>query len=133
MTGARLVLFTEDERNEAHTQFPSNRRPDAAAPDTSIPPPRWQDNAACLGMDREMFFAADVSKPKKVCSSCDVQEICLWFTMMMEHPGQRYGMFGGMTSVARQRLGQSIGQEQAATFYDEDVRVWRRSLGQEAA
>lgn len=77
-------------------------------------------------MDREMFFSGDIHTPKKVCNRCEVQEICLWYTMMMEQSSQRYGMFGGMTTTARQRLGQGISQEQAATFYDEDVRVWRR-------
>jgi len=72
----------------------------------------WQDDAACRGMDTELWFPASLrAKPKEpvarmrlrkaleICQSCPVRKECLAFAV---RTGQR-GIWGGLTEEQRRR------------------------------
>lgn len=64
----------------------------------------WHADAACRGVDAEIFFPGsdEESGPAKaVCSTCPVREICLFFAVKR---GERYGVWGGLTERERGRL-----------------------------
>lgn len=63
---------------------------------------RWQLDAACNGMDRELFFSAerdDLAPLRAVCASCPVQQDCLDYAN--EH--RLLGFWGGATETERKR------------------------------
>lgn len=69
----------------------------------------WREDAACAGMDTELWFPARaypkgaelkrVWKAQEVCVSCPVRLECLTFAL---RTGQR-GIWGGMTEEQRRR------------------------------
>lgn len=69
----------------------------------------WLDRAACLGMDRTIFFSdphdvAGTQAALAVCARCSVTEECLAWAL--EHPTSsgRFGIFGGTTPIERRRM-----------------------------
>lgn len=62
---------------------------------------RWQDDAACLGMDTNLFFTLPNGKPKPVvvetCARCTVQEECLSFSVKHDE----YGVWAGLSRSDR--------------------------------
>lgn len=71
----------------------------------------WQDDAACLGIDPEMFFTDGGPVPAQIlaiCNGCTVRTECLDFAMDIEgeHVGHRHrqGVFGGLSGLERSRL-----------------------------
>jgi WhiB family redox-sensing transcriptional regulator len=71
----------------------------------------WQDDAACLGIDPEMFFTDGGPVPAQVraiCDGCNVRRECLDFAMDVEGQdlGHRHraGIFGGLSGKERGRL-----------------------------
>lgn len=73
---------------------------------------RWQDRAACKGMDPLIFFGpehAETVKEKRdredaakgVCAVCPVQNECLEYALDAR---EAYGIWGGMTEVERKAL-----------------------------
>ena len=77
----------------------------------------WQLNAACRGMDSEVFFHPDGQrgaaraererKAKAVCESCPVLMQCRDHALKVREP---YGVWGGLTEEERDasyRLGRS--------------------------
>jgi hypothetical protein len=65
--------------------------------------PKWEDRAACKGMDTNIFFpghgATTVKQAKAVCAECPVQTEC--FLKSNHVFSQRYGIWGGMTAKER--------------------------------
>ncbi len=68
----------------------------------------WTAKAACIGVDPELFFVDEFDNPsarldtdlaKAVCGRCEVRPECLQTAI---DNGERYGVFGGMTT--RERL-----------------------------
>ena len=69
----------------------------------------WRDDAACQGMDTEMWFPSSsglqredrkrVRVAQEVCASCPVRMQCLAFAT---RTGQR-GIWGGLTEEQRRR------------------------------
>lgn len=64
----------------------------------------WMDFAACKGEPAEIFFSdADdheaISKAKKICGQCPVQEPCLDMGMKLKH-----GVWGGLSAAERSML-----------------------------
>lgn len=59
---------------------------------------RWQELAACSGMDVELFYPASADpspglrKALLVCAACPVRETCLSEAVAR---GERYGIWGG--------------------------------------
>lgn len=67
---------------------------------------RWKDDAACRGMDTNLFFP-DEDNPtdyrkfvtaRKVCASCPVSTECLDYAITLNI---EIGMFGGMSRKQR--------------------------------
>lgn len=70
----------------------------------------WRAEAACLGVDPELFFPrrndAASGKPdreaaKAVCRPCPVREECLDHALAA---GERHGIWGGLTELERKPL-----------------------------
>ena len=65
-----------------------------------VPVDNWADQAACKGMDPNIFFAEDESVAKKVCQSCPVVISCL-----SQYIGKDIdGIFGGTNYKDRRRI-----------------------------
>lgn len=73
---------------------------------------RWQDAAACKGMDPTLFFGpehAEAVKEKRdredaakaVCITCGVKAECLEYALAAREP---YGIWGGLTELERKAL-----------------------------
>lgn len=73
---------------------------------------RWQDLAACKGMDPTLFFGpehAETVKEKRdreetakaVCVRCPVKQECLEYALEAR---EAYGIWGGMTELERKAL-----------------------------
>ena len=72
-----------------------------------IPPaPAWQIDAACLGVDPDVFFPAkSVAAAKRICADCPVVGECLTFVMELEDSdGERTGVWAGLSPRERMRL-----------------------------
>ncbi|GHH74526.1 hypothetical protein GCM10018793_15960 [Streptomyces sulfonofaciens] len=69
----------------------------------------WRQYAACRDEDTEFFFPIgtrgsalqQAQEAKAVCGRCPVAEACLRFAL---ESGQRYGIWGGLDEVERDRL-----------------------------
>lgn len=64
----------------------------------------WHSEAACRGVDAELFFPGsdeEAGPAKAVCATCPVRETCLAFALKR---GERYGVWGGLTERERGRL-----------------------------
>ena len=64
--------------------------------------------AACAGLppeERELFFALGNShtKAKKYCLACPITEECLQRVLEFEEPGERFGVWGGLSARERNR------------------------------
>jgi WhiB family redox-sensing transcriptional regulator len=67
-----------------------------------VPPTQWQDEAACKTLPLEMFFPPaeqEADAAKTICSACTVREPCLEAALAT---GERFGIWGGMTTDERQ-------------------------------
>jgi WhiB family transcriptional regulator, redox-sensing transcriptional regulator len=73
---------------------------------------RWQDRAACKGMDPTIFFGpehTEVVKEKRdreevakaVCRTCPVNQECLEHALESK---EAYGIWGGLTELERKAL-----------------------------
>ena len=70
----------------------------------------WRDEAACRGMDVQLFFGPDgeawperkirENKAKAVCASCPVRARCLGYAL---GNSIRYGIWGGLDEEERAR------------------------------
>ncbi len=69
----------------------------------------WRSKAACLSVDPELFFPigntgpaiAQAAEAKRVCASCEVQEICLQWAIANN---QDAGVWGGLSEDERRSL-----------------------------
>lgn len=81
-------------------------------PGPSLTPDRdqsWRDQAACIGEDPEVFFAApsessDRALALAVCDGCRVWEACLKDALATETTGSVHGIRGGTTPERRQLM-----------------------------
>ena len=74
------------------------------------PDHEWRDDAACSGVDDELFFPsaddeAAAMAAKKICAMCPAQEQCLQYALATN---QSEGVWGGMSSGDRRRLRRRI-------------------------
>jgi WhiB family redox-sensing transcriptional regulator len=70
----------------------------------ALKPGEWILGAACAETDPEAFFpdnGGSMDRVKAVCGRCDVRERCL--TEALERD-EAFGIFGGLSAEARQRL-----------------------------
>jgi WhiB family redox-sensing transcriptional regulator len=71
----------------------------------------WQLQAACRGLDSEVFFhpdgqrgsarAAREAKAKEICASCPVMMACREHALKVREP---YGVWGGLTEEEREQV-----------------------------
>lgn len=64
----------------------------------------WRDQAACRGIDPEVFYPAtdDEAEPAKyVCDQCPVREPCLEHALSVR---EKEGVWGGCTERERRRI-----------------------------
>lgn len=66
----------------------------------------WQADAACLGLDAEMFHPdpdndADALPAKAICAQCPVSEVCLDYALARN---EKDGVWGGTTARERRRM-----------------------------
>ena len=76
----------------------------ARLPRDPLPPDFWQDQAACYGVDPEVFFPAseDEAGPAlSYCRTCSSRIMCLAWALKNR---ERYGVWGGLTEQQRRRL-----------------------------
>lgn len=69
-------------------------------------PPAFLDDAACKGMDTEIFFPhyfrhGAYKEARRICATCPVIRECLQFALDTE---ATEGMYGGMTPKQRERI-----------------------------
>lgn len=73
-------------------------------PPPVAPDQPWMEEAACKGMDTELFFPETpvvIRAAKRVCGGCAVRVECLTFAVEADC---RFGVFGGLTHRERNRL-----------------------------
>jgi WhiB family redox-sensing transcriptional regulator len=64
----------------------------------------WRQNAACRGLDPEIFYPAtdeEADVAKAVCGQCHVRETCLEHALGSR---ERDGVWGGATEKERRRI-----------------------------
>lgn len=67
--------------------------------------PEWWEQAACAGMDVELFFAEDVdsvAEARVVCAGCPVADVCRRWALA--RPWLDAGIFGGLTAPERRSV-----------------------------
>jgi WhiB family redox-sensing transcriptional regulator len=73
-------------------------------PHDPAPPDHWQREAACYGIDPDLFFPTseeEAGDALDLCSACAVRETCLAWALKN---GERYGVWGGLTEQQRRRI-----------------------------
>lgn len=63
----------------------------------------WRKNAACKGVDPDLFFPGDKNpglEAKAVCNTCKAKQPCLAFALKNEEPG----VWGGTTQKDRAQI-----------------------------
>lgn len=80
----------------------------ALAATLADPQDRWRLEAACRGVDTDLFFplgervpAAQVRQAQEVCRRCPVVSACLTWAL---NTGVEFGIFGGCTADQRREL-----------------------------
>ncbi len=64
----------------------------------------WEREAACLGVDPDLFFPERNASPadaKEVCARCRVREACLEYALAQSI---QHGVWGGLSAPERRRL-----------------------------
>jgi WhiB family redox-sensing transcriptional regulator len=64
----------------------------------------WRDQAACRGLDPEIFYPAEdeaAETAKEVCGSCAVRQTCLEHALSVR---EKEGIWGGATERERRRI-----------------------------
>lgn len=77
----------------------------------------WRHQAACRGLDGEIFFPtgtsapalADIEYAKSICRQCPVIAIC---GLTAVHNGWEHGVFGGMDEKERHNLKRRLARQQ---------------------
>lgn len=64
----------------------------------------WSEEAACQGLDIDIFFSSDDGEQKQaleLCRACPVQRECLRYAIDQR---EMYGIWGGMTESERRGI-----------------------------
>lgn len=70
------------------------------------PKQRWTKQAACLGMDPDLFMPQrgenkKVQKAKKICRNCPVVNECREYGLELSAKYDTHGIFGGLSKYER--------------------------------
>ena len=67
----------------------------------------WTTQAACLGVDLDVFYP-DVSEhcddAKRICATCPVVDACRDYALSQESVANCWGVFGGLSPKERQAI-----------------------------
>lgn len=77
-------------------------------PENPLPPDFWQEQAACYGIDPEVFFPPaeeEAALALTYCAACSIREMCLAWALKNR---ERYGVWGGTTEQQRRRLQRQV-------------------------
>ena len=74
------------------------------------PDVNWREQAACAGIDSEVFFPTSEEEPaseeaKAICAECPVREACLQYALATN---QAAGVWGGLDAGDRRRMRRRI-------------------------
>lgn len=98
--GCRCDPCREAQNDYRHAYRARKRTPTyTPTPDTS-----WMADAACRGMDPELFFperGEDTRTARQVCFSCSVRSHCLDYALDNK---EGYGVWGGLSVRGRETL-----------------------------
>ncbi len=64
----------------------------------------WRQQAACRGVDPEIFHPSEEEDPtpaKAICAECPVREACLEHALAVR---EKHGVWGGLTERERRRV-----------------------------
>jgi WhiB family transcriptional regulator, redox-sensing transcriptional regulator len=67
-------------------------------------PPDWRDQAACRGLNPDLFFperGANAGLPKRVCAACPVRPDCLAESLAAN---EQFGVWGGLSKLERRAI-----------------------------
>ena len=81
-----------------------------------MPDEDWRERGACRGIPVELFFPPvehEGDEAKSVCEMCSVREPCLEWAMTS---GERFGVWGGLTSQERRSLATRRRRESTSTL-----------------
>lgn len=73
----------------------------------------WTREAACAGVDPDLFFperGASTREAKSVCRGCEVRIDCLEYALAH---GEKFGIWGGMSERERRRVRRGRNQSAA--------------------
>lgn len=95
--------------------------------DDDTEPVRWQEFAACQGMDPAPFFAEDAGggttvyeSVRPICAACPVQPACLEHALTRQ---ERFGFWGGASEAERRRIRRQRARNRAGgvvSLFDQD-------------
>lgn len=75
----------------------------------------WMDEAACVGMDSDIFVIPDyVELAKEVCGECTVRKECLQYGVKLDAEG----VYGGTTYEERTPMRRSLLDGQISIFWN---------------
>lgn len=91
----------------------AEQRPPTAAVNSPTVMSRWQDKAACLEENPELFFPIGTTGPaldqiaraKAVCQRCPVMSVCLEWALQTR---QEAGVWGGLDEEERRLLRRTL-------------------------
>jgi WhiB family redox-sensing transcriptional regulator len=71
--------------------------------------PDWQKQAACAGMDINMFFprrgeTKKAVQAKRICLKCPVVDECREYGLALAQEFETVGIFGGLTALNRAQV-----------------------------
>ena len=69
----------------------------------------WQERAACIGSDPELFASGVTSrvlKAKAICADCPVIDQCLTFAL--DNEDFEVGVYGGLTGDERREIARQV-------------------------
>jgi WhiB family redox-sensing transcriptional regulator len=70
----------------------------------SIDDDHWREQAACLGIDPQVFYPADddeAEQARAICANCEVRVECLEYALARR---EKDGVWGGATERDRRRI-----------------------------
>ncbi len=97
---------TRRDRNLAERDAPlrSVQGGDPVTVQFDLPDLSWMDDAACIGVDADLFFPVrgeSTTEAKEVCRGCVVREQCLDLALAN---GEKFGIWGGLSERERRPL-----------------------------
>jgi WhiB family transcriptional regulator, redox-sensing transcriptional regulator len=113
-TRGKIVLTMSEQEHPSQAKKPPGKTARSVASKLASleAEARWQDRAACKGMDPTLFFGPEYAETvkekrdredaaKAVCNTCPVKQECLEYALDAR---EAYGIWGGMTELERKAL-----------------------------